>query len=309
MNAEIIVLGSLNMDLIVKAERAPEAGETLSGHFFQTIPGGKGANQAAAAAKLGGDVAMVGRVGDDDFGARLTSALCDVGVDASAVKIDPAQSTGIAMITVDDAGENRILVVAGANGQVSKADVDTLRPALAHAKALVLQMEIPLETIEYVLNVAAKLDLLTFLNLAPAYPISDEMLRKIDYLILNESEACLLTNISVTDQDSAKAACSALFARGAHTVIITLGGKGALLATMDEFTFLPAYQVDVVDTTAAGDAFSAGFVVSLLETQDLARSVQYANAVGALTVTKLGAQVSLPSKDDVENFLKAQSER
>ncbi len=309
MNAEIIVLGSLNMDLVVKAERAPEAGETLSGHFFQTIPGGKGANQAAAAAKLGGDVAMVGRVGDDDFGARLTSALRDVGVDASAVKIDPVQSTGIAMITVDDAGENRILVVAGANGQVSRADVDTLHPALAHAKALVLQMEIPLETIEYVLDVAAKLDLLTFLNLAPAYPISDEMLRKIDCLILNESEACLLTNISVTDQDSAKAACSALFTRGAHTVIVTLGGKGALLATTDEFTFFPAYQVDVVDTTAAGDAFSAGFVVSLLETQDLARSVQYANAVGALTVTKLGAQVSLPSKDDVENFLKAQSER
>ena len=309
MSAEIIVFGSLNMDLVVKAERAPEAGETLSGHFFQTIPGGKGANQAAAVAKLGGDVAMVGRVGQDDFGVRLTSALRDVGVDASAVKIDPTHSTGIAMITVDDAGENRILVVAGSNGQVSTADVDALRPALAHAKALVLQMEIPFETIKYALDVAAELDLVTFLNLAPAYPILDEMLRKIDYLILNESEANLLTNISVTDPDSAKAACSALFTRGADTIIVTLGAKGALLATTDEFTFLPAYQANVVDTTAAGDAFAAGFVVSLLETQDLAQSVQYANAVGALTVTKLGAQVSLPSKEDVENFLKTQMDR
>ena len=309
MSAEIIVLGSLNMDLVVKAERAPEAGETLSGYFFQTIPGGKGANQAAAAAKLGGDVAMVGRVGQDDFGARLTSSLNDVGANTSAVKIDPTQSTGIAMITVDDAGENRILIVAGANGQVSTADVDALRPALAHLKALVLQMEIPFETIEYVLDVTAELNLLTFLNLAPAYLISDEMLKKIDYLILNESEASLLTNVSVIDQDSAKAACSALFTRGAHTVIVTLGSKGALLATSNEFSFLPSYQVDVVDTTAAGDAFVAGFVVSLLETQDLARSVQYANAVGALTVTKLGAQVSLPSKTDVETFLNKQAER
>ena len=309
MSAEIIVLGSLNMDLVVKAERAPEAGETLSGYFFQTIPGGKGANQAAAAAKLGGDVAMVGRVGQDDFGARLTSSLNDVGANTSAVKIDPTQSTGIAMITVDDAGENRILIVAGANGQVSTADVDALRPALAHLKALVLQMEIPFETIEYVLDVTAELNLLTFLNLAPAYLISDEMLKKIDYLILNESEASLLTNVSVIDQDSAKAACSALFTRGAHTVIVTLGSKGALLATSNEFSFLPSYQVAVVDTTAAGDAFVAGFVVSLLETQDLARSVQYANAVGALTVTKLGAQVSLPSKTDVETFLNKQAER
>jgi len=309
MSAEIIVLGSLNMDMVVKAERAPEAGETLSGYFFQTIPGGKGANQAAAVAKLGGDVAMVGRVGQDDFGARLISALSDVGVNTSAVKIDPAQSTGIAMITVEETGENRILIVAGANGQVSRADVDVLRFDLVHAKALVLQMEIPFETIEYALDVAVELDLLTFLNLAPAYPISDEMLKKIDYLILNESEARLLTNISVTDQDSAKAACSALFARGAHTVIITLGAKGALLATAKEFIFLPAYQVDVVDTTAAGDAFAAGFVVSLLKTQDLARSVQFANAVGALTVTKLGAQVSLPLKADVESFIKMQSER
>ena len=252
---------------------------------------------------------MVGRVGQDDFGARLTSSLNDVGVNTSAVKIDPTQSTGIAMITVDDAGENRILIVAGANGQVSTADVDALRPALAHLKALVLQMEIPFETIEYVLDVTAELNLLTFLNLAPAYLISDEMLKKIDYLILNESEASLLTNVSVIDQDSAKAACSALFTRGAHTVIVTLGSKGALLATSNEFSFLPSYQVDVVDTTAAGDAFVAGFVVSLLETQDLARSVQYANAVGALTVTKLGAQVSLPSKTDVETFLNKQAER
>lgn len=300
--SDIIVLGSLNMDLVVKAKRAPEAGETLPGHLFQTIPGGKGANQAAAAAKLGGDVAMVGRIGQDDFGARLVSALNDVGVNTSTVKIDPAQSTGIAMITVDDAGENRILIVAGANGQVSKADVDALRPALAHAKALVLQMEIPFQTIEYVLDVAAELDLLTFLNLAPAYPISDEMLKKIDYLILNESEARLLTNISVTDQDSAKAACSALFTRGAHTVIVTLGAQGALLATPDEFIFVPAYSVNVVDTTAAGDAFSAGFVVSLLETDDYGKSLQYANAAGALTTTKLGAQVSLPAKGDLVRF-------
>lgn len=300
----IIVLGSLNMDLVVKAERAPEAGETLPGQVFQTIPGGKGANQAAAAAKLGGDVAMVGRVGADDFGKNLIAALQDVGVDTSAVQTDPDHSTGIAAITVEETGENRILIVAGANGQVSTADVDALRPALAQAKVLVLQMEIPLATIEYALNVAAELDLLTVLNLAPAYPISDAMLKQIDILLLNESETRLLSNISVADIDSAKVACSALRARGANTVIVTLGAQGALLAIPDEFIFVPAYEVDVVDTTAAGDAFTAGFVVSLLETGDNEKSLQYANAVGALTVTKLGAQVSLPTKEEVETFLK-----
>lgn len=299
----IIVLGSLNMDLVIKAERAPEAGETLSGQFFQTIPGGKGANQAAAAAKLGGDAAMVGRVGRDDFGKSLVNALQNVGVDTSAVRTDPDHPTGIAAITVEDSGENRILIVAGANGQVSIADVESIRPALAEAEALVLQMEIPFPTIDYALDVATELDLLTVLNLAPAYPLADEILKKIDILILNESETCLLSNISVADAESAKMACSALHARGANTVIVTLGAQGALLAAPDGFVFVPAYPVDVVDTTAAGDAFTAAFVVSLLETDDPAKSLQYANAVGALTVTKLGAQVSLPTKEEVEIFL------
>lgn len=306
--SEIIVLGSLNMDLVVKAERAPEAGETLRGQFFQTIPGGKGANQAAAAAKLGGDVAMLGRVGADGFGKQLVAALQNVGVDTSAVQTDSGQPTGIAMITVEASGENRILIVAGANGQVSPADVDVLRPALAEAKALVLQMEIPFETIEYALDVAAELDLLTILNLAPAYPLSDATLKKIDILILNESEASLLSNISVADAKSAKAACSALHARGANTVIVTLGATGAVLSTPQQFGSYPAYAVDVVDTTAAGDAFTAGFVVSLLESGDPVRSIQFANAVGALTTTKLGAQLSLPTRTDVMRFLAAQAE-
>ena len=305
--SEIIVLGSLNMDLVVKAERTPEAGETLPGQFFQTIPGGKGANQAAAAAKLGGDVAMVGRVGKDDFGKSLVAALQDVGVDTSSVKTDANHSTGIAMITVEASGENRILIVAGANGQVSTDDVDALRPALTEAKALVLQMEIPFATIEYALDVAPELDLLTVLNLAPAYPLSDEMLKKIDVLILNESEARLLSNIPVVDVDSAKSACSALHARGANTVIVTLGAAGSVLSASQHVSVHPAYRVDVVDTTAAGDAFIAGFVVSLLETDDPIQSIQYANAVGALTVTKLGAQVSLPSREEVARFLAKQA--
>ena len=306
MSADILVLGSLNMDLVVKAMRAPDAGETLHGQSFQTIPGGKGANQAAAAAKLGGSVAMVGRVGADGFGETLKAALNDVGVDTSAVLVDENHPTGIAMIVVDDTGENRILIVAGANGQVSRLDIDAMRPALKQAKILVTQMEVPLDAVEYALDAASAQGTPIVLNLAPASPLSDETLRKIDYLIVNESEASLLSNIPVIDTDSAKAACSALFARGSRTVIVTLGAHGALLATPEGFITIPAHQVNVVDTTAAGDAFTAGFVVALLETDDLAKSVEYANTVGALTVTKFGAQASLPTKLDVENFLKNQ---
>lgn len=307
--SEIVVLGSLNMDLVVKAGRAPEAGETLPGQFFKTIPGGKGANQAAAAAKLGADVAMAGRVGEDDFGVQLTKVLQDAGVNTVAVHEDPDHTTGVASIVVDDAGENRILIVAGANGQVSRADVDALRPALAKAKALILQMEIPFATIEYALNVAAELDLTTILNLAPAYPLSDELLKKIDVLVLNESETRLLSKISVDDLASAKEAGLVLHARGANTVIITVGAQGAFFSAKDQFAFAPAYPVDVVDTTAAGDAFTAGFVVSMLETDIPEESLRFANAVGALTVTKLGAQTSLPSRAAVENFLRSYAEK
>ena len=303
MSADILVIGSLNMDLVVSAERAPEAGETLHGQDFQTTPGGKGSNQAAAAAKLGASTAMAGRVGADEFGARLKNSLTNLGVDTSTVLTDETQPTGVALIIVDAAGENRILLVAGANGQVSPADVGNLRPAIQQAKILVLQLEIPLETVSAALQIAAECGIPTMLNLAPAYPIPDEMLQKITYLVVNESEAGLLSELPVHDLDSAKAACKALFERGATTIIITLGSQGALLATPHDFYTLPAYPVDVVDTTAAGDAFSAGFAVALLESGDLQSSVAYANAVGALTVTKFGAQASLPTKDDVAAFL------
>ncbi len=304
MPADILVIGSLNMDLVVKAERAPEAGETLHGLDFQTIPGGKGANQAAAAARLGAATAMAGRVGADEFGARLKGALANARVDTSTVLTDEAQPTGIAQITVDAAGENRILIVAGANGQVSPADVGNLRPAIEQAKILVLQLEIPLETVSAALQVAAESGIPTILNLAPARSIPDEMLQKISYLIVNESEAGLLSDLPVSELETAKTACKVLFARGAENIIVTLGAQGALLATKHDFYTLPAYRVDVVDTTAAGDAFTAGFAVALLESGDLQASVAYANAVGALTVTKFGAQASLPTKAEVDVFLR-----
>lgn len=302
---DIAVLGSLNMDLVVTVPHLPRLGETIAGHDFQMIQGGKGANQAAAVAKLGGKVAMVGRVGADAFGGSLRANLLRFGVNVDHVIIDEESATGIAMILVDSLnGENSIVIAAGANGRVSLEDLRKAAPLFGEAKVLILQFEVPLQVVEHAAELARQHGLKVVLNPAPAYPVSLDFLLKADYLILNETETEILSQDEVRDLESAKVAAQALVGRGLPVVIVTLGERGALLATSREMVHVPARRVQVVDTTAAGDAFVAGFTVALLNGFSLDDAAHYAVCAGTLTVTKFGAQTSLPSAEEVQAFCK-----
>lgn len=306
--SKIVVIGSLNMDLVVKAERAPRAGETVRGNEFLTIPGGKGANQAAAIARLGGQVTMVGRVGQDAFGERLKKNLDDLGVDTGHIRNDSQVATGVALIIVENTGENRILIVPGANGRVDGSDVQVAVSALRGANLLVLQLEIPMNTVSQCVEMAAQMGIPVLLNPAPAAPLKDELLAKISYLVLNESEAEGLSGIAVTNQESAEKAGHALIERGVKNVVVTLGSQGALLVTPQEVKYLPAFEVRAVDTTAAGDAFIGGFAVSCIQSLPLGECVRFGNAAGALAATKFGAQTSLPYRREVDRFLSSQNQ-
>jgi ribokinase len=300
--ADIVVVGSLNMDLVVKAPRAPEAGETMRGHDFQMVPGGKGANQAAAAAKLGGDTAMVGRVGGDAFGPALIENLARQGVNTEEIVLDEETSSGVAVIVVDDAGENRIVISAGANGRVGTSDIDRVEGLLRVAKFLILQLEIPLEVVEYAIEKAAAHPVNVILNPAPASPVSPEVLGRVDWLVPNETEAKLLTGLDVSDLSSAEKAALQFLEYGVSRVIITLGERGALLMTDEAATHVTTRRVEVVDTTAAGDAFIGALAVALVKGVSQLDAVRYAAAAGTLAVTKFGAQTSLPTAEEVQVF-------
>ena len=300
--ADMIVVGGLNMDLVVKVARMPVAGETVHGGDVHTIPGGKGANQAAGAARLGGQVAMVGRVGDDAFGPRLIDNLQRQGVDTSHVRIDGGAASGVAMIFVDDSGENRIVVSVGANGRLNREDIDRMEGLLSQAKLLLLQLEIPLETAQYAADMAARHGVQVILNPAPALPVLAEFLAKVNYLVPNETEASLLAGMEVKDARTAEMAARKLLAYGVPAVILTLGEEGALLVTDKKTLHVPARKVEAVDTTAAGDAFIGGLAVALVKGFALEEAVRYATCAGTLAVTKFGAQTSLPSAEEVQAF-------
>jgi ribokinase len=303
MPADIVVIGSLNMDLVVKTPRLPRPGETLVGSDFRVIAGGKGANQAVAAARLGAEVAMVGRVGEDVFGPRLLAGLADHGVNIQHVQQDKEAPTGTAMIIVDETGENAIVIIPGANGMVAPADVDAAQPLLSEARLLILEFEIPVPTVEYAMDVAARRRLKVILNPAPALTVPIALLRKADIVVLNETEAQAMTGTSVVDTASAAAVRRTLQQATAQATVVTVGERGAFLATAEGALHVPAPRVEVVDTTAAGDAFVGGLAVSLLRGASLQAAVHYATRVGALTVTKFGAQTSLPSASDVHAFI------
>lgn len=301
-DTDIVVLGSLNMDLVVKVCRAPLAGETIRGQDVQMIPGGKGANQAAAVAKLGGKVAMVGRVGNDAFGPLLINNLARLGVETSHIQIDQDTTTGMAFIVVEDNGENRIIISAGANGRVGKEDVDCTEALFQRAKMLILQLEVPLEAVEYAIERATYYPIKVILNPAPAIHLPSSILEKVHCLVPNETEASLLTGLEVHDLPSAEEAARQLLARGVPEVIITLGEKGALLVTKQEAVHVAARKVQVADTTAAGDAFIGGLAVALVRGFSPREAVRYATCAGTLAVTKFGAQTSLPSAAEVQAF-------
>jgi len=303
--ADIVVVGSLNMDLVVKAPRMPVAGETIHGEDLRNIPGGKGANQAAAAVKLGSKVALVGRVGDDAFGPRLIDNLKQLGVNTNHVRIDAEAATGTAIIIVNEGGENSIVVSPGANGRVAKEDIDRIDKLLDQAKYLLLQFEIPLEAVQYAIEVASRKKVKVIFNPAPAKKLPPEILTKVDFLVPNETETKLLTGLEVKDLNSAEAAARKLAELGISVVIITLGEKGALFVAGNEAIHIPAQKVKVVDTTAAGDAFIGGLATALVKGYALKDAVKYASCAGTLAVTKFGAQTSLPTLEEVEHLFKS----
>ena len=307
MRAKIAVVGSLNMDLVVRAPHMPVPGETVIGSDFRTIPGGKGANQAVAAARLGAQVTMIGRVGDDDFGQAQLRNLGELGIDTTHVIVDPEAPTGIALITLDASGQNSIVLAPGANMRLTREDINAAQDAILQSDVLVLQLESPLEVVAYAIDVAHAEGVKVILNPAPARPLPKETLTRLDYLVPNERETALLTGIEATDINSAKKAAERLHGEGVGTVILTLGDRGAFLASAEESVHVPGYQVEVVDTTAAGDAFVGAFAVAVAQGQSLAEAVRYANAAGALAVTRLGAQPSLPTRREVEEFMKGRS--
>jgi ribokinase len=289
------------MDLVVRAPRFAQPGETIAGSTFQTVPGGKGANQAVAAQRLGGEVAMVGAVGEDDFGSAMKADLSAEGIDVRHLDVRGGHASGVALITVDAAGENTIIVVAGANGTLVEADVALARETIAGAQVVLLQLEIPMAVVEAAARLAHEASRIVVLNAAPGAACADTLLAMTDYLVVNERELFAVAGPDLPDQ---AAAIAALRDRGANAIVVTLGAAGARLVPRDgPPTFVPGYTVEVVDTTAAGDAFVGALAVALAEGVPAADALRRGNAAGALAVTRDGAQPSLPARDDVDKWL------
>jgi ribokinase len=299
--SNIIVVGSLNADLVVRTPRFPQPGETISGEDLLIIPGGKGANQAVAAARQGTSTAMVGRVGNDSFGPTLIENLKRNNVNTSYVQTDAQAATGTAIIVVDANGQNSIVLSPGGNGRVTPADIDKV--PFGDYKLLLLQLEIPVEAVLAAARRAKEMGLRVLLNPAPARSLPEKLLSLPDFLVPNESELSLLTDQPVNDIASAENAAKSLLGRGVQHVIVTLGANGALIVSKEITKHIPSFKVDVVDTTAAGDAFIGGFASALLQNKSMEEAVRYGCACGALAATEFGAQPSLPTKQDVDKFL------
>ena len=299
---KIVVVGSSNLDMVVSSERIPQRGETLLGNNFFTVPGGKGANQAVAAAKLGGDVAFVSKLGQDSSGDQLYNNFKACGVKLDSVLRCDNAPTGIAMIIIDSEGNNIIVVAPGANLKLSEEDVQNAEPEIMAAGVVVAQLEIPLETVICAAQLAKKNNVPFILDPAPAQELPVELIKNVDVIKPNETEARILTGIEVKDEESAKHAAGKLVEMGAKSVIITMSGEGFLIATSEGAELIKGIKVKAVDTTAAGDAFTGAMAFALSCGKALKDAALFANKVAAISVTKRGAQSSLPTMNEVNNF-------
>lgn len=298
MKKNIVVVGSSNTDMILKLARIPRPGETILGGEFITAAGGKGANQAVAAARAGGNVAFVARVGRDMFGEQAVAGLIKQCIDVDCVQYD-ASPSGVALIFVAGDGENSIGVGSGANSNLSPQDVQNAKDKISVAGVVVLQLETPLDTVRAAAELARRNGATVILNPAPAQPLPDDLLRNVSLITPNESEAELLTGIAVVDDASCDRAANELLAKGVETVIITLGSRGAYLASGRTRQLVPGFKVTPVDTTAAGDTFNGALAVGLAEDMPILEAIKFANAAAAVSVTRMGAQPSAPTREEV----------
>jgi ribokinase len=304
MKKSIVVVGSSNTDMIIKLPHIPRPGETVIGGKFSTAPGGKGANQAVAAARAGGDVSFIARVGDDIFGRQALENFAMDGLNIRHIINDTEHPSGVALIFVDEKGENSIAVASGANAALTPADIVKANSTISSAKVLLMQLETPLETVTTAAEIAFEHHVQVILNPAPSCPLDDSLLKLISIITPNEHEAEFLTGVKVDDEASAEKASDALLTKGVHTVIITLGAKGVYVKSHEFKGIISGFSVKAEDTTAAGDVFNGVFAVSLAEGKCLFDAVRFACAAAAISVTKLGAQTSAPTRDEIEDFLK-----
>jgi len=299
----ISFVGSVNMDMVIRVQSIARVGETVEGGEFITAPGGKGANQAVAAAKAGGVAYFIAKVGQDNFGENLVSSLNNAGVKTNYLTKETGSQSGIALIMVDAKGQNIIAVSAGANMKLSRKDIDFASPVIKQSKALVLELAIPLDTIEHALMLAKEYNIKTIVNATPVSKFDAKFISKIDVIIINEIEASILANRSVSNIISGEEAIRCLKKKGIPSVVITLGEKGLLIAEKNNILFVRGHSVQLVDTIAAGDAFVGGFACAIDEGMTLFKAAEFGNYVAALSVTKAGAQPSMPTRQEIENLM------
>lgn len=298
--SSIVIIGSSNTDMVVRSKHLPQAGETIIGGTFFMNAGGKGANQAVAAARLGGNVSLIAKLGKDIFGEQALKLFEEEDIDTSGILIDEVLPSGVALITVDDDAENCIVVAPGSNAALTALDVKKFRRKIETASIILMQLEIPVETVAFATFTAFNKKIKVILNPAPACPLTDELLKHISIITPNEKEASMLTGIPVTGISSAETAAKLLHEKGIETIIITMGASGALLFHENEFTLIEAPKVKAVDTTAAGDVFNGALAVALSEGKSMMDAASFACRAASIAVTRLGAQASAPYRQELK---------
>jgi ribokinase len=306
MSRSIVVVGSVNLDLVCTGKKIPAPGETVTGDKFRTFHGGKGANQAVAVGRLGHPVSMIAKVGDDDFGKRLRQGLRDAGVNVRSVGTAQGTASGVALISVDRKGQNSITVIPGANGMLMPQDLEKCLPQLRSAGIILTQLETPLETVEHLCGLAQQFGVPVMLDPAPARALPRKILQQVTYLTPNEGEACALRGIPYRDlnQAAARECAEELLGKGPANVVVKMGGRGAFVATKDGLRrMVPSFKVKVVDSTAAGDAFNGGMAVALMRGLAIEDAVRFGAAVAGVAVTRAGAQPAMPSEEEVQQLM------